>query len=125
MSNRCINNLSTDILSKCFSLKEVFIFTLPDINVYSEQYIQKWKKILRNNLYKISDRHTKTINISLETIRKNQTISKYYNRNIELSKLFSFLISFLIKDYIVFITINNYKYPYGYLIIPGEKLLNK
>lgn len=125
MSNRCINNLSTDILSKCFSLKEISIFILPDINVYSKQYIKKWKRILRNNLYKISDRHTKMINISFEIIKKNQTISKYDNKDIDLSKLFSFLISFLIKDYTVFITINNYKYPYGYLIIPGEKILNK
>lgn len=121
MNNRCINDLPINILRECCSLREITMFVLSSPLKYTERYvINYWTYILNQNLENIFKRHKKSLNITLKTYNISKNEIKEDKIIIDVKKITNLILKLLRKDIIVFIKINNYTYPYGFLIIPEK-----
>lgn len=107
------------LLRRCFELNNFSIFSLPDVN-NSYEYNYLWQNILKIKLSKFLKVYDS--NVSINVILFNKSNSKFHAKNIQLNKkdFISFIINTLRKDLIVFFSINQDSYSYGYIIIPGN-----
>ncbi len=116
---RYVNDLPDFMLKLSSDIKEIDIFSLPDITNKRDNNL--WEKVLNIKLSKIFKLKIEKLKFNLISYNHRDFSIRIENITINNSNLISFLIDYLNNNESILIYTNFFNRPLGYLIISGEK----